>query len=99
MTSLFFRNLLLVASGLAVTLAVAWWWLVFSQLVENGTMNILDVAPCLARDSDLFSLAQSLCKGTHFLGIRQYFAEAFWLAAGLFGFAIAIRLAERSRET
>lgn len=98
MTSFPLRNAFLVASGILVTLVVGWWWVVFSQLIQNGTMGLADVAPCLARDSDLCSLAQSLCTSNHFLGVRHYFAEAFWLAGGLLLASLATRLIGPARE-
>lgn len=43
----------------------------------------------LFRASDLCSLAMSLCKEWHFLGIRRYSAELLWLGSGIGLIALA----------
>jgi len=74
------------ATGLlALLLAVAWWWLIFSRVVGNAYMTYPQAAPCLFGTSDLCALAQALCKNDHLLGIRRYSAELLWASLGLIG--------------
>lgn len=77
------RDLLLLACGLFLVLVTAWWWIIYSQVVQAGNMALSDVTVCIISKSDLCSLAQSLCKGTHLFGIKRYFAEFFWAAGGI----------------
>ena len=59
---------------------VGWWWLVFGEVIATTGLSVPDALVCMVGTSDLCSLAQSLCKSSHFLGIRRYSVEAFWLA-------------------
>jgi hypothetical protein len=91
MTKLSLPNVLLVVGGVLTMLAILWWWVVFDELLKTNTMTLSEVVPCLARNTDICSLAESLCRQDHFLGIRRYSAEAFWGAGGLFLLAVAMR--------
>ncbi|WP_026783533.1 hypothetical protein [Pleomorphomonas koreensis] len=74
----------LAGSGLiAGLLTTAWWWIVYSRQIDAGSMPIANALPCLARKTDVCSLAEALCAQTHFLGITRYAPAAFWLSAAL----------------
>lgn len=68
---------------LAVLLAVTWWWVVYSQVISNDYMSYPQAMPCLISSSDRCSLAQVLCRGSHFLGIRGYSTGLLWVGLGL----------------
>jgi hypothetical protein len=91
MTKVSLSNVLLIAGGVLTTLAILWWWIVFDELLKTNTMTFSEVVPCLARNTDICSLAESLCRQDHFLGIRRYSAEAFWGAGGLLLVAMVMR--------
>lgn len=91
MTRPWLSNGLLLVGGVLTTLAILWWWIVFDELLKTNTMSFGEIIPCLARNSDICSLAESLCRQDHFLGIRRYSAEAFWAAGGLLAVAAAMR--------
>jgi hypothetical protein len=87
------NGLLLLGASLML-LAVGWWWVVFDELVQTNTMSLSEIVPCLVRDSDICSLAQSLCLEEHFLNIRRYFVQAFWISGALFIGAAVFRLTD-----
>jgi hypothetical protein len=91
MTRFSLSNGLLIIGGVLTTLAIFWWWVVFDELLKTNTMTFADVLPCLARNTDLCSLAESLCRQDHFLGIRRYSAEAFWGAGAVLLVAVVLR--------
>lgn len=91
MTRISLSNVLLIVGGVLTSFAILWWWIVFDELLKTNTMTLSEVVPCLARNTDICSLAESLCRQDHFLGIRRYSAEAFWSAGGLLLVAIALR--------
>jgi hypothetical protein len=93
MTRISLPNALLLLGAVLTVLAVGWWWVVFDELVKTNTMSLSEIVPCLVRDSDLCSLAQSLCREEHFLNIRQYFVQSFWVSAALLAGALAMRAA------
>jgi hypothetical protein len=98
MTRMSLPNALLLSGAVLTALAVGWWWVVFDELVKTNTMSLSEIVPCLVRDSDICSLAQSLCKEEHFLSIRKYFVQAFWVSGALFIGAIAMRLADSGQD-
>jgi hypothetical protein len=70
------------AAGIALTLvAFAWWAIVYAQVMSNTGFPIERTLPCLLRTSDRCSLAMSLCKNWHFLGITRYSPELLWAGA------------------
>ncbi|GLR54484.1 hypothetical protein KYK30_06945 [Shinella yambaruensis] len=71
------------AGGVLAVLAVGWWWLIFSKVVENDYLTVRQAVTCLAGASDLCTLAQALCTNDHLYGIRWYAPEAFWAAASI----------------
>lgn len=79
-----------------VGIAVAWWAVVYGQVIANTGMAAHRTLPCLLRTSDLCSLAMSLCTDRHFLGIERYSAELLWLGAGII--CISLFLGQRRRR-
>lgn len=68
------------AGGVFALLALGWWWLIFSKVVENDYLSVGQAVTCIAGATDLCSLAQALCSNDHLYGIRWYAPEAFWAA-------------------
>ena len=91
MTRISFSNGLLLIGGVLTTLAILWWWIVFDELLKTNTMSLTEIIPCLARNTDICSLAESLCREDHFLGIRKYSAEAFWSSGAILLVALIMR--------
>jgi hypothetical protein len=70
------------AVGIALTLvALVWWAVVYAQVMSNTGFPIERTLPCLLNTSDRCSLAMSLCKNWHFLGIKRYSPELLWTGA------------------
>jgi hypothetical protein len=68
--------------GICLTLtALIWWGIVYAQVMSNTGFPIERTLPCLLNTSDRCSLAMSLCKNWHFLGIRRYSPELLWFGA------------------
>ena len=78
----------------AVVVALAWWAVVYAQVVLNTGFPPARTLPCLLHTSDRCSLAMSLCKDWHFLGIRRYSPELLW--AGTAAVVLALTLGGRS---
>ncbi|WP_136617322.1 MULTISPECIES: hypothetical protein [Mesorhizobium] len=77
------------AAGIALTLiALVWWAIVYAQVMSNTGFPIERTLPCLLQTSDRCSLAMSLCKTWHFLGIRRYSPELLWTGAVISSFAL-----------
>ncbi|RUX29766.1 hypothetical protein EOA13_12015 [Mesorhizobium sp. M7A.F.Ca.US.011.01.1.1] len=77
------------AAGIVLTLiALVWWAIVYAQVMSNTGFPIERTLPCLLQTSDRCSLAMSLCKTWHFLGIRRYSPELFWAGAIISSFAL-----------
>ncbi|MBS1181784.1 MAG: hypothetical protein H6Q99_1664 [Proteobacteria bacterium] len=74
---------LAVVGAAASLFTVAWWWIVFSRQIGSGSLPIVNALPCLARNTDICSLAEALCAQDHFLGITRYSPAAFWASAVL----------------
>jgi hypothetical protein len=77
------------AGGFAIALGLAWWWLVFSEVIAGDYVTYRQAASCIVGTNDLCSLAQALCKSNHFLGIKRYSSDLLWTgvavsSAGLF---------------
>ena len=74
----------LTGTGVATALATAlWWWIVYGRQVDSGSLPLTNALPCLARKTDICSLAEALCAQSHVLGITYYAPAAFWLSAAL----------------
>ncbi|WP_411032737.1 hypothetical protein [Shinella sp. BYT-45] len=84
------------AGGVFAIVAVGWWWLIFSKVVENDYLTVRQAVTCLAGATDLCALAQALCANDHLYGIRWYAPEAFWAAASILVAGVALS-ARRSR--
>ncbi|TPM99497.1 hypothetical protein [Mesorhizobium sp. B2-1-3A] len=70
------------AVGIALTLvALVWWAIVYAQVMSNTGFPVERTLPCLLQTSDRCSLAMSLCKSWHFLGIKRYSPELLWAGA------------------
>ncbi|UNK40378.1 hypothetical protein MNR02_17845 (plasmid) [Shinella sp. H4-D48] len=72
------------AGGAFSLVAIGWWWLIFSKVVEADYLTVRQAVTCIAGATDLCALAQALCTDDHLYGIRWYAPEAFWAAASLF---------------
>ena len=71
----------LAAAGvIALVAALGWWWLVFQPMIVTAGMPVSMALPCLVQNSDVCSLAQVLCKQSHFFEVNRYFPAAFWAA-------------------
>ena len=79
-----------------VVVSVAWWAIVYGQVVVNTGMAPQRALPCLFRTSDLCSLAMALCKEWHILGIKRYSAELLWI--GFAACALALGTASLARR-
>lgn len=73
-----------------VAVAVAWWAVVYGQVIANTGMAPHRTVACLLQTSDLCSLAMSLCTEWHILGIRRYSAELLWVGGGICSVAFAL---------
>ena len=82
---------------LAVAATLAWWWIVFRELIGSGSLPFGNAVVCLARDGAVCSLAQALCARSHFLGITRFYPEAFWAAFGLLVASAALSLRRPAR--
>jgi hypothetical protein len=79
------------AAGLTLILtALAWWAIVFAQVMNNTGFPMQSTLPCLLYTSDRCSLAMALCKDWHFLGIKRYSAELIWAGFAIASFAILL---------
>ncbi len=74
----------------AVCVALAWWALVYGQVMLNADFSLIQALPCLLNTSDRCSLAMSLCKNWHVLGIRRYSPELLWIGAAVGLLALAL---------
>lgn len=72
-----------IAGVVSALIALGWWWLIFSKVVENDYLTVGQAVTCIAGATDLCSLAQALCSNDHLYGIRWYAPEAFWAAAAI----------------
>jgi hypothetical protein len=84
--------------GLVITLAsVAWWWITFGEVVGYGYLSWREAGGCLVQNSDICSLAETLCLGSHPRILVAYWTSAFWLGAIVFSSSLLIP--ERVRTT
>ncbi|WP_214473220.1 hypothetical protein [Mesorhizobium sp. dw_380] len=79
------------AVGIVLTLvALVWWAIVYAQVMSNTGFPIERTLPCLLRTSDRCSLAMSLCKSWHVLGIKRYSPELLWAGAVVSSLALLL---------
>jgi hypothetical protein len=79
-----YLHLIMGVLGVAlISVAAAWWWLVFRQVIENGYLSLGDSAYCAGLNSTICDLAMSLCKSEHFLGIKWYSPSLLWLGTAI----------------
>lgn len=74
---------LAIGGALLLSLAVAWWAVVFLRMIGNGYLSSLEAVTCSVQGSTICDLAMSLCGGTHPLGIKWYSPILLWLAVAL----------------
>jgi len=87
----------LAAAGvIALAAALGWWWLVFQPMIVTAGMPVSMALPCLVQNSDVCSLAQVLCKQSHFFEVNRYFPAAFWTALVLLSAAPLAGIARTS---
>lgn len=69
--------------------ALAWWWLIFRQVVGFDYLTIPRATVCLGISDTICDLAMSLCSSKHPFGLRYYDPMVLWigLALSLAGFA------------
>lgn len=51
---------------------IAWWFAVYSVIVDRGYMSSLAAIQCLGKDSFACTLAMSLCGENHPIGVTWY---------------------------
>lgn len=86
----------IIAGGVIVTGAIAWWWTTFSYVIGYGYMSWPEAGRCLVHDSDLCALAKALCLGSHPRTVVTYWTSAFWLGVGML--SISLLTAHRRPE-
>ncbi len=67
-----------------------WWWVVYGRQIDSGSLPLGNALPCLARKTDICSLAEALCAQSHLLGITRYAPAAFWVSAGLLAVGLVL---------
>lgn len=72
-----------ITGGISALVALGWWWLIFSRVVEADYLTVRQAVTCIAGATDLCALAQALCTNDHLYGIRWYAPEAFWAAVAI----------------
>lgn len=82
--------LLEILGAVLVGIAIVWWAVVYGQVIANTGMGAHKTLSCLLQTSDRCSLAMSLCKEGHFLGIKRYSAELFWVGGGICSVAFTL---------
>jgi hypothetical protein len=93
----FLPSWIAVAGIALLVLAFGWWWLVFSQLVTASAMPLSEALPCLAVKSDVCSLAEMLCSKPHWLAIKRYSSEPFWMGLAFLLTVLLSKIAGRTR--
>ena len=85
-------------TGLAlVAIAVAWWAVVYAQVIGTTGITAESTLSCLLYTSDRCSLAMALCGKAHFLGIKRYSETVLWVGAAVSAAGLAPRPARATR--
>lgn len=79
----FARSALLPVAVVTTAGAFFWWWRTYFYVVAAGYLSWPDAGRCLVSDSDICTLARSLCLGAHPGAFIAYGAAVFWIAAAL----------------
>lgn len=66
---------------LVMTLAVAWWWLTYQDVIQYAYLSTREASLCLFGRSTICDLARSLCRGAHPAVIIGYWWGTFWVGA------------------
>ena len=75
---------MLLPGGAAVLVgAIGWWWTTFGDVVAYGYLSWTEAGRCLVHDSDICTLAQMLCLGSHPRSLVAYWTSAFWLGLAI----------------
>ena len=75
--------------------AIGWWWMTFGEVVRYGYLSWPEAGSCLVQNSDICSLAQALCLGSHPRLLVAYWASVFWL--GVIVLSSSLLTSERAR--
>jgi hypothetical protein len=89
-------NALAILGAAVLAIGLAWWWLVFREVVANDYISYRQAATCIGGSSDLCTLAQALCKSSHWLGIKTYSSSVFWAGLATISVSLILRSARRS---
>jgi hypothetical protein len=76
-------------------LGLAWWWLVFREVIANDYISYSQAATCIGSATDLCTLAQALCKTNHWLGISKYSSVVFWAGIATSSLGLVLRSSRR----
>jgi hypothetical protein len=87
----------IVAAGVAVTVAAfGWWMLTYWPVWSYNYLPLAQASRCLLADSTICRLAASLCTGQHRALVSIYSPWVFWCGACLLiGGAMAQRVGRR----
>jgi hypothetical protein len=66
-----------------VAVAIGWWAIVFYGVNQAAGVPMADSVSCMFETSATCSLAMSLCRSDHFLGITRYSAGLLWAGVGV----------------
>jgi len=88
-------NAFAIAGFAALAVGLAWWWLVFRQVVAHDYISYRQAATCIGGSSDLCLLAQSLFKSNHWLDIKTYSSSVFWAGVASLSASLILRSSRR----
>jgi hypothetical protein len=75
--------------------AIGWWWMTFGEVVRYGYLSWREAGSCLVQDSDICSLANALCLGSHPRLLVAYWASLFWV--GVIALSSSLLTSDRAR--
>ncbi|MFT3987905.1 hypothetical protein [Aestuariivirga sp.] len=78
------------AGAVALALALAWWAIVFWPVISNNYLSPAESLSCTIAGSSICDLAQSLCRSSHFLGIKWFSPIATWISVALLSAGIVL---------